>query len=64
MNCPSCDQEMLIVGNHDFNDMMMEELGEGIVYDINCENKECNIIGLLLYEKIKDAEMPKLSKEV
>lgn len=56
MNCPICENPMVITQNTTYEDMGMDS-GAGYVHDHVCENNECNCEGVLVFEKIDNAEV-------
>lgn len=56
MKCPICKKEMVITQNTSYEDMGMN-CGNGYVYDYCCEDLQCTCEGVVVYEKIENAEM-------
>jgi len=56
MNCPMCEKEMILSGNIPYEEFGMPA-GDGLVHDWVCEKKECNCEGVLVFEKIDNAEV-------
>ena len=48
--CPSCHKEMIWGGDHTFEDYSIE--GDGIVTNCYCNNYDCNVTDILIYQKI------------
>jgi hypothetical protein len=49
MNCPICKEELIIGGEHTFEEC--GEYGEGLVTNASCENLDCDVTHIELYEK-------------
>jgi len=49
MICPICEKDLIIGGEHTFEEG--GEYGEGLITNASCENSECDVSHLLIYEK-------------
>ncbi len=56
MNCPICDKKMTLSENITYEDMGID-CRNGYVYDYCCEDLQCTCEGIVVYEKIENAEM-------
>ena len=50
MDCPKCLKNLIWGGDHSYEDYDLE--GEGIVSNHTCQNEECPITDVLIYESI------------
>ena len=51
-SCPSCLSEMIWGGDHDYDDDYDEE-GYGVVSNLTCHNKECDVDTVFIYTKTR-----------
>ena len=54
MKCWHCDEEVIWGGDHDYEDYGME--GEGIVSNLSCPNKDCQVEFVYIYTKLDEVE--------
>jgi len=51
-SCPSCLSEMIWGGDHDYDDY--DEEGYGVVSNLTCHNKECDVDTVFIYTKLEE----------
>ena len=52
MNCPSCSKELIVGGQHTYEDYGMDS--DGVVTNFICDTNNCNTDQVLVYSRQKN----------